>query len=102
VTVPNRSASTDALESLEELLRERYGRFILVLGDFGTGKTFLMRQLNRSLTPVESGLVPILIPLRELEKAQSLEELLAQHLARSGMQRIEIPALQYMIRQGLR
>lgn len=47
-----------------------------------------------------SGLVPLFIELRALEKAQSLDTLVAQHLAKSGEERIDIPAFRYMLKQG--
>jgi WD40 repeat protein/3',5'-cyclic AMP phosphodiesterase CpdA len=71
-------------------------RFITVLGDFGRGKTFVLRQLARCL----SGPLPILVELRGLEKAPSLDELLAQHLFRDGVESVDLPKLRYMVRSG--
>ena len=56
-------------------------RFVLVLGDFGTGKTFLVHVLAKRLTG-RDGAVPVLVTMRDLEKSLSLDELLAQHMAR--------------------
>jgi hypothetical protein len=56
-------------------------RFVLVLGDFGTGKTFLVRVLAQELAKRDD-LVPVLVTMRDLEKGRTLDELLAQHMAR--------------------
>ena len=39
----------DVLNTVRGWLNEPHGRFILVLGDFGTGKTFLLRELARQI-----------------------------------------------------
>ena len=38
--------------------------------------------------------------MRSLEKAHTLDELVAQHLARAGMERIDLKAFHYMLEQG--
>jgi uncharacterized protein YjbI with pentapeptide repeats len=43
---------------------------------------------------------PVLVELRSLEKAPSLDELLAQHLARQGVDDINLTRLRYMIGSG--
>ena len=45
-------------------------------------------------------MTPLLVELRRLEKAPSLDELLGQHLIRHGMEDVELAKLQYMIRSG--
>ncbi len=93
--------STDkALDELTRLLDSPYGRFVLVLGDFGTGKTFLMRELARRLALQRGTLIPVLIELRAIEKAPQLDALLSQHLTLSGIDRIDIPAFRYMLSEG--
>jgi WD domain, G-beta repeat/NACHT domain/Pentapeptide repeats (8 copies) len=72
----------------------------LILGDFGTGKTFLLQQLAR-LMGTEAGVgTPILIQMRALEKGHGLDTLVAMHLAQAGMERIELKAFRYMLEQG--
>ena len=52
-------------------------RLLIVLGDFGRGKTSFLRQLARVLPGELPGLLPILVELRSLEKAPTLDELSA-------------------------
>jgi 3',5'-cyclic AMP phosphodiesterase CpdA len=73
-------------------------QFVMVLGDFGRGKTFMLRQLVRRLPGRLPGLLPVLVELRGLEKAPSLDELLAQHLVRHGMETVELGKLRHMVR----
>ena len=75
-------------------------RLIVVLGDFGRGKTSFLRQLTRRLPEELPGLLPVLVELRALEKAPTLDELLAQHLVREGVEDISPTKLKYMISSG--
>ncbi len=65
------------------LTQSEQGRFILVLGDSGTGKSFLLRELARRIG-AESDVTPLLIEMRTLNKSRSLEELLGQHFGQEG------------------
>ncbi|MEM9463593.1 MAG: pentapeptide repeat-containing protein [Myxococcota bacterium] len=71
----------DALEAVRSWLSDEHGRFVLVLGSFGTGKTFLLRRLAQQLAAEHGATVPILVEMRNLEKGLRLEQLLAQHFA---------------------
>ena len=64
-------------------LREPQARLVLVLGNFGTGKTFLLHELARRIPSEIPYLVPVLIELRTLEKARTFDQLIAQHLNRT-------------------
>ena len=75
-------------------------RLVMVLGDFGRGKTSLLRQLARTLPDSLPGLLPILVELRSLEKAPTLDELLGQHLISAHVEDINPGKLRYMIRSG--
>lgn len=90
----------NALEILEEWMSSSYGRLILVLGDFGTGKTFLLHELARRMGEPGRAVVPVLIEMRALEKARGLDALIAQHLALAGMPRIDLEAFRYMLFEG--
>lgn len=77
-------------------------RLVVVLGDFGRGKTSFLRQLTRVLHSAESPVItPILVELRHLEKAPTLDELLMQHLVRQGVKGdFSTAKLRYMITSG--
>ncbi|MEV0678336.1 trypsin-like peptidase domain-containing protein [Actinosynnema sp. NPDC050436] len=90
----------DVLGQVVEWLGREAARFVMVLGDFGRGKSFLLRQLTRRLPEHLPGLLPVLVELRSLEKAPTLDELLAQHLVREGVDVVDIAKLRYMIRSG--
>jgi len=81
-------------------MRSPQGRFVLVLGDFGRGKTFLLHELARRMPEELPHLVPLLVELRALEKARGLDELVAQHLTAAGEDRFDLPAFRYMLREG--
>ncbi|MEV7008959.1 pentapeptide repeat-containing protein, partial [Streptosporangium sp. NPDC051022] len=94
-------ARTDLLERLREWVADHEGRFVVVLGEFGHGKTFLLRELTRLI--YEEGVppvIPVLIQLRDLEKAHGLDELLAAHLTAGGEEVIDHRLLRYLIQEG--
>ncbi|MFD9167290.1 NACHT domain-containing protein, partial [Streptomyces sp. NPDC059558] len=88
------------VEELLELLESDHGRFVLLLGDFGHGKTFALRELARRISEQLPHLTPLLIPLDSLDRAHSLEGLVAAHLAGHGVDTIDLRALRYMLAQG--
>ncbi|HTQ93623.1 MAG TPA: NACHT domain-containing protein, partial [Streptosporangiaceae bacterium] len=73
---------------------------VVVLGDFGRGKTSFLRQLTRTLPAELPGLLPVLVELRGLEKAPTLDELLSQYLVRQGVEDVNPAKLRYMITSG--
>lgn len=89
-----------ALGYLCDRLQEPAGFVGLVLGDFGVGKTFLTRQIARRLLAAKQP-CPVLIELRTVEKARSVDALLAQHFAQAGETNIDLQALHYMISEGM-
>jgi WD40 repeat protein/uncharacterized protein YjbI with pentapeptide repeats len=93
-------SSNDALATVSKWLSGPNGRFVLLLGDFGTGKTFLLHELARRMARESRMVIPILIEMRMLEKARSLNSLVAQHLTNAGMDRIDMQSFRYMLRQG--
>lgn len=90
----------DVLTALRGLLESPGPRFALVLGDFGTGKTFLLHELARRMASEDSALVPVLLEMRSLQKQRSLRELIAQHFAAADMGRMEVDKFLYMLREG--
>src|SRR5262249_31443921 len=72
----------DALQRVVGWLGEDGARFVTVLGDFGRGKTFLMRQLARALPDRIGSLDPLLIELHSMEKGPDLYDLVGQYLRR--------------------
>jgi hypothetical protein len=92
--------TSDALAEVEELLASPLGRFVLMLGDFGTGKTFLLHELARRMALSGGPLIPVLIEMRALEKANRLEALISHHLAMADMKRIDLAAFRYMLSEG--
>ncbi|MEV0619888.1 TIR domain-containing protein [Nonomuraea sp. NPDC050404] len=87
-------------DELIRLLATDHGRFLLLLGDFGHGKTFALRELARRIPAELPHLTPILIELRALDKAHSVDALVAAHLAGHGEEFIDLKAFRYLLRQG--
>ena len=94
------NTQTGLLTRAIDWLASDAARLIVVLGDFGRGKTSFLRQLTRRLPEELPGVLPVLVELRTLEKAPTLDELLAQHLVREGVEDISPAKLRYMIRSG--
>jgi WD40 repeat protein len=90
----------DLVGEMLDLLAADHGRFLLILGDFGRGKTFALREVARRITTQTPHLIPILIELRALDKAHSVDGLVAAHLANHGEEMIDLKAFHYMLRQG--
>ncbi|WP_414166653.1 TIR domain-containing protein [Streptoverticillium reticulum] len=88
------------VDDLLQLLEAEHGRFILLLGEFGHGKTFALRELARRLPAELPHLTPLFIELNTLDKAHSLDGLVAAHLATHGVDSIDLRAFRYMLRQG--
>ncbi|MEE1755002.1 TIR domain-containing protein [Streptomyces sp. SP18CS02] len=97
---PDGAEHDDLVEDLLELLEADHGRFVLLLGDFGHGKTFALRELARRVPEQLPHLTPLLIPLNTLDRAHSLEGLVAAHLAGHAVDTIDLRALRYMLAQG--
>ena len=91
---------TGLVEQAVSWLSAESSRFIMVLGDFGRGKTAFLRQLARTIPAELPTVLPILVELRTLEKGPGIDDLLAQHLFRQGVEDISPTKLRYMIRSG--
>ncbi|MEV6482471.1 TIR domain-containing protein [Streptomyces sp. NPDC051576] len=88
------------VDEMLRLLDSDQGRFLLLLGDFGHGKTFALRELARRLPAELPHLAPLLIELNALDRAYSFEGLVAAHLAAHGVDNIDLRAFRYMLHQG--
>ncbi|OEV12498.1 TIR domain-containing protein [Streptomyces nanshensis] len=97
---PEGAERSGLVENMLDLLAADHGRFILLLGDFGHGKTFALRELARRIPEQLPHLTPLFIPLNTLDRAHSLEGLVAAHLASHGVDTIDLRALRYMLGQG--
>uniref|UniRef100_UPI00202533CB WD40 domain-containing protein n=2 Tax=unclassified Frankia TaxID=2632575 RepID=UPI00202533CB len=96
----DRPSSQDALADVTGWLTTDQSRFVLILGDFGRGKTFLLRELARRLPTDRRYVTPMLIELRGLEKSHDLDTLVAAHLANSEQTRFDLAAFRYMLDAG--
>jgi WD40 repeat protein/3',5'-cyclic AMP phosphodiesterase CpdA len=96
-----RPASRDDIvgELLATLSRDE-GRLAIVLGNFGHGKTFAMRELARRIPEEHPHLIPILMELRTLDKSHSVEAMVAAHLADQGMVLSDLRAFRYLLNHG--
>ncbi|MEW9531421.1 TIR domain-containing protein [Microbispora sp. NPDC049125] len=97
---PGDGVRDDLTGEIMRLLAADHGRFVLVLGDFGRGKTFSLHEVARRIPAELPHLTPILIELRALDKAHSVPGLVAAHLANHGEELIDLKAFNYMLRQG--
>ncbi|MEU9989430.1 TIR domain-containing protein [Streptomyces sp. NPDC048045] len=88
------------VDEMLRLLDSDQGRFLLLLGDFGHGKTFALRELARRIPAELPHLVPLLVELHALDRAYSFEGLVAAHLAAHGVDNIDLRAFRYMLQQG--
>lgn len=89
-----------ALDRIIDWIHRPGGRFVLVLGAFGTGKTFLLYELARQLSRPESSVVPLLITLRSLEKKHNLNDLLIAYMGQENIWPIDPERLRHMCRMG--
>lgn len=70
----------------------------LISGEFGTGKTFLLRQLALRLAQ-EGQACPLLLEMRSLEKTNNLDALVAQQIARENVE-YKSDKFRYMLAVG--
>jgi WD40 repeat protein/type II secretory pathway predicted ATPase ExeA len=91
----------NALDDLLDLLTSDQPQFVLVLADFGTGKTFLLHEIARRLgEDKKAPVVPVLVELRALEKSHSLDALLSHHFALAGERDVHLDRVFDLLEQG--
>lgn len=87
-------------ERLLMLLRGDGAQFVLILGEFGLGKTFLMYELVRELAKSGGPPWPVLCELRNIEKKQALDALLAWQMHETGLRPIAPDRFRHLARLG--
>ncbi len=94
-----------AFQVLDRWLKDETWNQLTLLGDVGTGKTFLTRMLasrlarsfleNPSARPL-----PLLIDLRDADREFSMEGLVLTHVARRGLGRVSFRVFEHALTQG--
>ncbi len=102
---PSGSLDKDRIENVlqwlcELLVTPDRRRFALVLGEFGVGKTFLLRELCRRLSAQPHAVWPVLVEMSRLEKHHDLPEILGAHFSRADVEGYNYPAFRYMLEEG--
>jgi RNA polymerase sigma factor (sigma-70 family) len=97
--------SSPAFEILDEWLPDGEWNQLTLLGDVGTGKSFLSRMFAYRLAikflenPLGNPL-PIRIDLRNADREFSLEGMILTHLAQNGLGQVNFDIFQYSLAQG--
>jgi hypothetical protein len=97
---PDSPPVDDALGEVTRWLSLDGPRFVLLLADFGHGKTFLLHELARRLPEQMPHLVPVLVEGRTLEKAHTVDELVAAHFMGAGEDSYDRVKFGYLRRAG--
>jgi RNA polymerase sigma factor (sigma-70 family) len=98
-------ADVHAFKAVDEWLKDGEWNQLTLLGDVGTGKSFLSKMIARRLAkhyldkPLENPL-PILIDLRNADRQFSLEGLILTHFARVGLSQVSFEVFQHVLAQG--
>jgi len=94
-----------AFEIVDEWLEDSEWNQLTLLGDVGTGKSFLSRMIAFRLgqrfleAPLEKPL-PILIDLRNADRQLSLEGLILTHFANNGLSQATFEIFQHALTEG--
>jgi RNA polymerase sigma factor (sigma-70 family) len=97
--------SSTAFQVISDWLGDGDWNQLTLLGDVGTGKSFLSRMVAYRLAkaflarPLENPL-PVLIDLRNADRQFSLEGLVLTHLSNSGLVRVSFEVFQHALSQG--
>jgi DNA-directed RNA polymerase specialized sigma24 family protein len=95
----------NAFEFLDQWLKDGHWNQLTLLGDVGTGKSFLSRMLALRLAteylknPTEAPL-PLLVDLRNADREFSLEGLILTHFAKYGLSRATFEIFQFLLSEG--
>lgn len=99
-TTDDEITGTDLLGELRAWIDRPDGRLMVVLGTFGHGKTFLLRELARRMHHDGCQTLPVLIDLRGFEKTYSLDDLFMVQLSRREQRRIDLDTFRHLRRAG--
>lgn len=94
-----------AFEIIDEWLHDSDWNQLTLLGDVGTGKSFISRMIGFRLAtkflenPLENPL-PIRIDLRNADREFSLEGLILTHLTKNGLSQVNFDIFEYSLSQG--
>jgi hypothetical protein len=90
----------DLLTEVYEAVLDEDGCFVLILGEAGFGKSFLVRRLAfRLIGNQDAGRTPIVIYLRDRDRRQSLDEMVSAALLRSRA-RFQIDRFEHSLQTG--
>ena len=94
-----------SMSFLSEWMNDDTWNQLTILGDLGTGKTFLTRVFSYTLAKkyIENPLknpLPIRIDLRKTDREFSLEGLVLTHLAQKGLLEVSFDVFQYSLSEG--
>jgi WD40 repeat protein len=90
----------DALSKVLDWLDTRDPRLVLVLADFGHGKTFLTREIARRVPTRYDRLVPMVIDLKTFGTPQTLDTVLKTHLQDAGEEGVPARAVRRILERG--
>jgi uncharacterized protein YjbI with pentapeptide repeats len=100
-----RGEGTKAFDIVKEWLGDGRWNQLTLLGDVGTGKSFLCRMIALRLAkeflqhPTDSPL-PLLFDLRNADREFSLEGLVLTHFANHGLSRATFDVFQFLLSEG--
>jgi len=94
-----------ALEHIGKWLGDSRGNLMVVLGDLGAGKStladFLAYDLAKSFREDPIRLpAPVLIPLKDVRKENSLESIVISHFSKRGLQGVDFRRFIHLVRIG--
>jgi WD40 repeat protein/uncharacterized protein YjbI with pentapeptide repeats/MinD-like ATPase involved in chromosome partitioning or flagellar assembly len=105
VIIENTPAAQPLLGYADQWLAEPRGGFFTLLGDFGAGKTSFTKRLAHNLAikyekDKTSSLIPVLINLKDVSKALSLENIIFDHFSRTANMNVSPEAFLHLLKEG--
>ncbi|MCU0287548.1 MAG: pentapeptide repeat-containing protein [Acidobacteria bacterium] len=105
VVVENTGKAEPLLDYMSRWLMEPRGGFFTLLGDFGTGKTSFTKRLAYDYALLyekdkAGGRIPVLINLKDVSKALSLENIIYEHFSRTINMNVAPEAFLHLLKEG--